>query len=250
MYTIMQQALIPAAVRQTWWYITDPGALSQWFADTQRFTAGEPCRFDFGDGDFFTGRVVEWRPETLLRLHWKFMGLGPEYEIRYALRPVGDATEVSVQDRGARTQTEAEGLHEGWADFLSRLERYARLGTSTRYVWSQTIGVTALLCRTGTPLPALLADVQGWVATLPGLRLTASCSDTHSVTLHWQDEAWEGATTQAIITIEQSGNASYVTVTHDGWVQLPSDQQIAERRRFAGLWRQALCKLEANDQCP
>ena len=61
-------------------------------------------------GDFFSGRVIEWDPGIVLGLRWKFVGCGPEYEVRFSLLRRKQGTELTVQDRGAITVEEAECL--------------------------------------------------------------------------------------------------------------------------------------------
>ena len=73
--------------------LTTPGQLAKWFADTTHFAPAAPVRFDFGDGDFFRGEVVEWEPEIALGLRWKFVGHGPEYNVLFSL--LGASTEPS-----------------------------------------------------------------------------------------------------------------------------------------------------------
>ena len=99
--------------------------LAKWFADTERFAPGEPVRMDFGDGDFFSGRVIEWDPGIILGLRWKFVGCGPEYEVRFSMLRRKGGTELTVQDRGAITVEEAECLRVGWSEFLMRFEKIA-----------------------------------------------------------------------------------------------------------------------------
>src|SRR5205823_3337362 len=97
----------------------------------------------FGDGDFFTGIVLNWEAPISLHLSWRFMGVGPEFEVRFSLLSQGEQTEVSVQDHGALTSEEAEGLHQGWEDFLMRLEQVIRTGQNSRYRWTEVISASS-----------------------------------------------------------------------------------------------------------
>jgi len=80
MYCVVAQRHLLFPVDQVWRFLTEPPLLAQWFADTESFRPDSPFRFDFGDGDFFFGRIQEWDENIFLNLRWKFVAMGPEYE--------------------------------------------------------------------------------------------------------------------------------------------------------------------------
>lgn len=247
--TVVQQARILAPVAHTWNCLTQPALLKGWFADTDKFDLGESFCLSFGDGDFFRGTVIAWREPSLLRLKWQFMGLGPEFEVTFELTAISETeTDVKVADKGAFTVEEAQSLTEGWADFLTRLAGFAMEGHSTRYTWSETISIGALLQRSGGG--ELLCDINDetwWSELFAGAKLTFEKS-ADSLRILFEDENWDGRSTNALIQIKPFDSGTYCSVIHDGWNSLLNEQQLPERRRYAGLWRAGLAALENHYQ--
>jgi uncharacterized protein YndB with AHSA1/START domain len=246
MFTVAQQARISAPVTQTWEYLTRPSLLTQWFADAECFEMEKSFRLDFGDGDFFVGTVRECQKPSLLRIEWKFMGIGPLFEIGFRLSPSNDAeTTLHVLDRGALTQEESDSLQEGWEDFLSRLTKFARTGQSTRYVWSRTFGAGVILkTDMGGRWPAELCHQDWWQQTFSGCVVQLREHSADTLLVGFSEAAWGGAETEARLSIKQFDFGAYLGVTHEGWTRLPEAQQMRERRRYAGLWLEGLKSLE------
>lgn len=246
MLTVVRQALIPAPASRTWRCLTEPPLLGQWFADASRFEPGETFRLGFGDGDYFEGDVREWREPARLVIGWKFMGLGPPYEITFTLDPASESeTNLTVRDRGALTAEEAEGLSEGWDDFLSRLERFARTNRSARYEWSQTFGLGAILDGPGGGvLPPELSEQEWWRSRFAGSEVEVAERTGRSLLVRFGEPGWGGALTEARLRTHPSDLGTYLSLTHDGWTRLPEGLQIPARRRYAGLWRDAFAALE------
>lgn len=242
--TVVKEKIIPAGVGDVWRHLTDGALLAGWFADTEGLRPGGEFVFSFGDGDFFSGRVAEWDAPHTLRLEWKFMGAGPTYDIRYTLRQAGDSTRLTVRDEGALTRGEAEGLAEGWDDFLSRLERRVRTGRPARYEWSEAICATALLGRQAPAAVGTLLNPDWWRANFPDARVAPEAAPGNAAKFNLREEAWGGAATEVAVTIRRFDGAAYAEINHVGWTALPPGRQIAERRRYAGLWAQALRRLE------
>lgn len=247
MLTVVRQAAIPAPASRTWRCLTEPPLLAGWFADASRFEPGAPFRLSFGDGDFFEGDVREWREPARLVIGWRFMGLGPPYEITYTLDPLSESeTNLTVRDRGALTSEEAEGLCEGWDDFLSRLGRFARTGRPARYEWSQTFGLTVILGESaGAGLPPELSEPGWWAGGFAGSEVEAAGRTGRSLLVRFGEPAWGGARTEARLRAHPSDLGTCLSLTHDGWTGLPEGSQIPARRRYAGLWREALGGLES-----
>ena len=232
-------------VRHTWACLTCPEIMAHWMADTSRFEPGERFRLDFGDGDFFVGEVLDWQAPIELRLCWKFMGLGPRYDVTLMLSPVaGGCTEVTVLDHGSSTLEELAALREGWTDFLSRLVRYVCTGESTRYLWSEEIGLGAMLGDLDQRRPVELGDKDWWKSSFPGVDVRPVEADEDSLVLRFRDAGWQGIETEAEVVAEPLPSGLYVGVTHSGWPHLPAERQVQERRRYAGLWLAALRGLE------
>jgi len=245
MLTVMTQARIPAPVSQSWDCLTQPSLIEKWFADADRFEPGKEFSLGFGDGDFFVGAIKEWRKPELLRLVWRFLGVGPEFEISFGLTPVTEAeTALTVTDYGALIPEEAQSLREGWEDFLSRLVKFIETGKSTRFRWSETISVGAVLqSLTGNERLREMSDHGWWRELFPDALLSFKENDG-LFGINFQAESWSGITTEASIQTSQFEFGSYMAVNHAGWANLPETQQVSERSRYAGLWHCGLRALE------
>ena len=244
-YTVVRQTSLAASAEQCWRYLVDGGSLTQWFADSADVRPGAPFRFAFGDGDFFGGVVKEWDPPVSLGLEWRFLDVGPRFDIRMSLLPLGDRTELTVIDRGAGSVEEASGLHEGWEDFLSRYEKFVRTGENCRYRWTEVFGGTANV----PDVPVLwsrLEDPGLWRRFFTGSQI-ASKPDPQTLTLQFRDPAWDGVLTQGELKIGTRQGRSLLHVAHRGWAGLPPDIQVTERSRYAAVWAAFLKQVECGD---
>lgn len=243
-YRVERQLTLNLPRSAVWKFLTDPELITEWFADCSHLAPGDAFRFDFGDGDYFAGRVAGWEPPNLLHLKWKFCNLGPEFDIVYMLADAGgDATELRVSDTGSLSAEEAEGLSEGWKDFLSRLEQRISSGKPSRYLWSQTIGIAALADRDPEEVWSAITD-PAWIAGAFGDAASIEAIEGREMRLHFRRDAWRDKATEATVGVSDVDGKAYVGVVHAGWTDLPEAQQIAERARFLGLWSDALQQLE------
>ena len=250
MRTVPAAHLASAAVtldhppEEAWKDLTDGARMTRWFADAEDLAPGAPFRFDFGDGDFFVGRVLRWEPPRSLSLSWRFMGVGPTFDVRFDLLPASGRTEVRVEDRGSRSAADAEVLREGWTDFLARLQQFARTGERARYDWSPVIGVGSFAAGAPSAVLETLRAPRWWEGAFgPGVSLGAQEPARQSA--EFLAPSWGGVHTRAVVTAEDDPRGTYLAVTHGGWPELPGEIRIAERRRVAGLWARALDRLEA-----
>jgi uncharacterized protein YndB with AHSA1/START domain len=246
-YAIVRQITVAAGVETCWRHVTEPALVGEWFADVQgRLAAGEPYVCDFGDGDYFAGIVQRREPPVFFQLTWQFMGVGTESLIGVHLLPTGPAeTEVSVVDTGEYSTGGAGELRDGWEDFLARLKRRVETGTPSRYRWSESIGTGAIFARGVTEIAPMLLDASVWSCAFPAAQVTL---DPSGGVLTLADPAWDGGSTRATLRVLPRRIGSGLSVSHDGWASLPlpPDAQLAERRRYAGLWATALARLEAD----
>jgi uncharacterized protein YndB with AHSA1/START domain len=242
-HTVRVARIIEAPQATVWEALTDPARLRCWFADVERFGAGESFRFEFGDGDFFSGRTRQWVERTELRLIWRFMDVGPWFDIRYRLDALSDdSTRLWVVDRGAPLASEARSLRAGWTDFLARLDRAVTTGASTRFAWSPIIAASAFAHDAERPF-AVWTDQ--WVsACFAGALVSRSGGSSTSLTLRFDEPAWDGHSTVARLAAHHVGEKTLITLSHDGWDRLPSASRLAERRRYAHKWAMALASLE------
>jgi uncharacterized protein YndB with AHSA1/START domain len=153
--------LPPAAV---WSAITEPDRIARWLGDLAApMRAGTAVRLDFGDGDFFDIAVDEVRRGEMVAFRWRFLGVGPESEVRWWLGTPGDGTTLTVDDRcPGRPASEAAQLRAGWLDFLDRLATYLLTGESARYRWRDVIDGGVDL-PAGQWLPLRNATVTDWM---------------------------------------------------------------------------------------
>jgi uncharacterized protein YndB with AHSA1/START domain len=230
---------LPAPPAEVWKFLTQAAGLSRWFANPEGLPDLGEFRFDFGDGDFFRGRLLEQRAPELLRFEWRFMGLARLHEVTYSLRPGAGGTELALRDHGAGDDEEARELAEGWGDFLNRLEAALRTGQSARFRWSPELILEAQVqaehaggvCEAGT-----------WAGAFPGAGLTARPEGRGTV-FTFRDDKWGGLTTQASLRLNPEEQGAALKVRHVGWDRLPADRQLEERRRYAALWVAALERL-------
>src|SRR6476620_2283841 len=138
---------------------------------------------EVGDGDFFSGSVIEWDPGIILGVRWKFVGCGPEYEVRYSLLRRKQGTELTVQDRGAITIEEAECLRVGWSEFLMRFEKALVKNVNTRFNWRKALTLTIRVAETKLePLAAVLNDPRWYEGALAGVHAQIHESRENEIT--------------------------------------------------------------------
>jgi uncharacterized protein YndB with AHSA1/START domain len=246
MYHVVAQRRIAADVESVWSFLTRPELLARWFADTPRFAPGGSFRFEFGDGDFFAGRVIDWEPNIQLGVSWRFVELGPSYEVRFSLLRRHGGTEVSITDRGSLTEDEALCLRVGWSEFLMRLEKAIAQGNSQRFEWRKEITFTAIVtgCR-GAALEAL-GDPSWYRDHLAGARASPRAPGRgDDVAMTVADEAWGDAETVVRAKARRIKGVDYAFIAHEGWRGVPPPEAAVERRRYAGLWFEALGRFEA-----
>jgi uncharacterized protein YndB with AHSA1/START domain len=245
MYTVVAQRQIPAPLEKVWDYLTKPELLAKWFADTSNIGPDAPVYLETGAGDFFSGRVVEWDPGIVLCLRWKFLGCGPEYEVRFSMLRRKEGTELTVQDRGALTVEEAECLRVGWSEFLMRLEKALLKNVNTRFNWRKTVNLTIRVAETKQePLSAALNDPRWYHAALAGVRAQTHAARGNEIVATITSDAWGDVETRARVKLKNIRGVDYAYVAHEGWLELPAELAQAERRRFVGIWINALSDFQ------
>lgn len=241
MYTVVAQRQIPAPVETVWDYLTKPELLAKWFADTSYFGPDEPVYMETGAGDFFFGNVVEWDPGIVLCVRWKFIGCGPEYEVRFSMLRRKQGTELSVQDRGALTVEEAECLRVGWSEFLMRFEKALVKNANARFNWRKSLTLTVRLDQTKEEqLSAALSDPNWYHTALAGVRAQIHEAGKNEFTATVTHDSWGDAETRVRVRLKNIRGVDYAYVAHEGWAELPASLALSERRRFVGVWVNAL----------
>jgi len=123
-------AHLPEAV---WKALTDPSELSNWYMTKAVIDGREGGTIDFIAGPsrlHVTGRILTWKPPTVLEHEWKVaprteLQSGEDAIIRWELRRDGDGTVLHLEHRKLNRET-ALGFAPGTHAFLDRLE--AQLG--------------------------------------------------------------------------------------------------------------------------
>lgn len=246
MYTVVAQRQIPAPVEKVWDYLSKPELLSKWFADTSYFGPDAPVYMETGAGDFFSGRVIDWDPGIVLGVRWKFCGCGPEYEVRFSMLRRKQGTELTVQDRGAITVEEAECLRVGWSEFLMRFEKALLKNVNARFNWRKSLTLTIRLAETKKDqLAAVLNDPRWYETALAGVRAQIHEPRENEINASVTHPAWGDAETRTRVRLRNIRGVDYAYVAHEGWAELPADLAQAERRRFVGIWINALSEFSA-----
>jgi uncharacterized protein YndB with AHSA1/START domain len=248
MYTVVAQRQIPAPVEKVWDHLTKPELLARWFADTSYIGPDAPVCMEMGDGDFLSGRVVEWDPGIVLGLRWKFVGCGPEYEVRFSMLRRKQGTELTVQDRGAITVEEAECLRVGWSEFLMRFEKSLLKNINTRFNWRKALNITIRVAETKHELLATaLNDPRWYQAALAGVHAQIHEPRGNEIAATITHDAWGDRETRARVKLKNIRGVDYAYVAHEGWLELPGELALAERRRFVGIWINALSDFQLTE---
>lgn len=243
MYTVTAQRQIPAPVGVVWQYLTEPSRLARWFADVEYFAPQSPFQFNFGDGDFFAGEVIEWDSEIVLGVRWKFVGVGPDYEVRFSLLRRKEGTELSIQDRGAITVEEAECLRVGWSEFLMRLEKAIVKGVETRFLWRKAINFTVIV--NPAERAALVRELRNpkwYEAHLAGVQARIQSAEGSDISALVTHPGWDGAETVVKAKFRNIRGVEYLMVAHEGWGGLPAKLAESERRDFLPRWLHAVSR--------
>lgn len=241
MYTVVAQRQIAAPVEKVWDYLTKPELLAKWFADTSYIGPASPVYMETSAGDFFSGRVIEWDPGIVLGLRWKFVGCGPEYEVRFSMLRRKQGTELTVQDRGAITVEEAECLRVGWSEFLMRFEKSILKNVSTRFNWRKQLTFTLSVADGKLQaLAAALGDPLWYEASLDGVRAQIEEASEEVIRATIKKPNWGEVATRLRVRFRNIRGVDYAFLAHEGWPELPAVLGEPERRRFVGLWLEGL----------
>ena len=237
MYTVVAQQQSPLPVHQVWDYLTRSELLALWFADTPHLAPAAPVRMEFGDGDFMSGRVVEWDPGIILAMRWRFVGHGPEYEVRYSMLRRKDGTELTVQDRGALSAEEAECMRVGWTEFLMRLNKAVIKNVNTRFLWRKAFMFTyEFNAAKRAEMVKALTDPDWYHASLGGVQARIQDCNENEINSIITHEAWGPIEMRVRVKLKNIRGVNYAYVVHEGWPQLPGNVAEDKRRRFVPVW--------------
>ena len=247
MFSATTSTLIRQSAPDVWRLLTSGRALSRWFAESEDLRPEGDFRFDFGDGDHFTGQVVKWQEAVTLGLRWRFWSVGPAFDVRFELAEGGDGTtEVTVTDRGARSQGEADELKAGWEDFLVRLAQHAHTGARCRYRWTESISACAFAPWPPPAMVAALGEGQWWAERFPTGQRLIPPDDERTVRIGVLHPQEPDRLTVARLVAQPHERGTRVQLTHTGFAGMPGDRQVARRRQAALLWAAALAEMESS----
>jgi uncharacterized protein YndB with AHSA1/START domain len=250
MYTVVAQRQIPAPVERVWDYLSKPELLAKWFADTSYIGPDSPVYFETSAGDFFSGRVIEWDPGIILGVRWKFVGCGPEYEVRFSLLRRKQGAELTIQDRGAITVEEAECLRVGWSEFLMRLEKSILKNVNTRFNWRKQLTFTLDVADgKREALAAALSDPLWYETSLDGVSAQIEETGEGLIRATIKKKNWGESSTRLRVRFRNIRGVDYAFLSHEGWPELPAVLGEAERRRFVDLWLKALSDFSSDLAC-
>ena len=217
MYTVVAQRQIAAPVEKVWDYLTKPELLAKWFADTSYFAPDAPVYFETAAGDFFSGRVTEWDPGIILGVRWKFVGCGPEYEVRFSMLRRKQGTELTVQDRGALTVEEAECLRVGWSEFLMRCEKSILRNVNARFNWRKELTFTLSVAEGKLEaLATALRDPLWYAASLDGVNAQIEEAREGIIQATIKQENWGEVSTRLRVRFRNIRGVNYAYFTDVG----------------------------------
>jgi uncharacterized protein YndB with AHSA1/START domain len=242
MYTVVAQRQLPLAPAEAWAFVSERPLLARWFADVDRFELDAPFRADFGDGDFFSGSVQEWEPGVALGLRWRFMGLGPEYDVRFSMLRRKSGTELSVVDRGALTTEEAECLRVGWSEFLMRAQKTIERQVPARFSWRKIINLVGVMGEHERRIWQVVCDPSWYRDQLSGLSASVVARTDAEMRLSVRGDGWN-ADTDVRLERRRIGGVNYLLMWHEGWGRLPERIGRAERRHIVESWLAGLTQL-------
>lgn len=269
--TVRVSTLVGATTEATWEKLTNQSAVSLWFGDlSNSLTPGGDARLDFGDSDFFNISAIRLKPTVQIAYNWRFLGTGPLDAITWRIDPRSNGTLVTVTDcNPLRSEKTVAELHEGWIDFLSRLEQHIATGKITRYDWRREFDGSTEVCGPIEHAAKRLLGVkaeQHWIPFVGGyleagmrLRLRDEPS-TEEVFISYVDRSqparvafdlkklsWS-CPTKCQFELEPRRKLVFLTVSHSGWDGISNDPSVGlgERRRFAVKWIEALERAKAN----
>ena len=239
--SVVRQIAVAAPIDVCWRYLTEPDLIAKWFADVIGDFRVNCCHeFHFGDGDFFACGTSAMEAPTHLAMWWRFMNAGWTSEIDFQLAETPAVTDVTVTDCGNYSTRAAQELSEGWDDFLGRLDRAVRTGENSRYRWSEVIGTGAAVAAPPEAVRQFFAPPDLFPDSLVHVEEREG-----NLALEFENDAWSGHRTQASVRITTGDRGTSISVSHGGWLELPEEIRISERKRIAGQWATVVGRLES-----
>jgi hypothetical protein len=122
-----------------------------------------------------------------------------------------------------------------------RFEKALLKNVSARFNWRKALTMTVRIAETKREqLTTALNDPNWYQAALAGARAQIGESRENEVTATITNDAWGDVETRTRVRLKNIRGVDYAYVAHEGWAELPTELAQAERRRFVGIWINAL----------
>ena len=121
-----------------------------------------------------------------------------------------------------------------------RCEKAIIKNVNTRFNWRKEFMLTI---RVGEgKLQALVAALNDprWYQAALGVRAQIHQPSGNGITATITNDAWGDVETRARVKLKNIRGVDYAYVAHEGWSELPAKLAEDERRRFVGIWLNAL----------
>ena len=89
-------------------------------------------------------------------------------------------------------------------------------------------------------------DPRWYQTALAGVHAQIHESRENEITASIKHEAWGDAETRTRVRLRNIRGVDYAYVAHEGWGELPAKLAEDERRRFVGIWLNALSDFSAD----
>ncbi len=129
-----------------------------------------------------------------------------------------------------------------------RFEKSLLKNINTRFNWRKALTLTIRVAETKQELLAAALNNPRWYqAALAGVRAQIHEAHGNEIAATITHDAWGDVETRARVKLKNIRGVDYAYVAHEGWIELPADLAQAERRRFVGLWINALSDFQLTE---
>jgi hypothetical protein len=119
---------------------------------------------------------------------------------------------------------------------------------NTRFNWRKALTLTIRVAETKQELlAAALNDPRWYQAALGGVRAQIHEPRGNEIAVTITHDAWGDVETRARIKLKNIRGVDYAYIAHEGWLELPAELALAERKRFVGIWIDALSDFQLTE---
>ena len=117
----------------------------------------------------------------------------------------------------------------------------ASQNVNARFNWRKALTLTIRVAETKQELlVAALNDPRWYQAALAGVRAQIHEARENEIAATITHDAWGDVETRARVKLKNIRGVDYAYVAHEGWIEMPAELAHAERKRFVGIWINAL----------